>query len=345
MVAIKLTNYLQLNKLLYAHQYGFQRGFSTEQNLIHVTNFIGNALNNGNYCIGIFLDLRKAFDTVSHSILLTKLSKLGVNGTALKWFRCYLSQRSQRVEVNGCLSKSALIDCGVFQGSILGPLLFLCYINDLHHSTELATFLFADDTSCLAENKNLETLIAHVNSELQKLALWFKANKMAVNVNKTNYIIFHTRGKKIDPNHPDVVFNSNEPGVSHSDPSLINKLERIHDNHAVDKMRSFKLLGVFLDEHLSFSNHITHVCAKLSRSNFCLRRVANFAPLNILNPFAPTRRKTVTHFRRFFTVLEYSPIGVKFPPITAPRTLYTVKKKNLENFKNFFSYESLNVPN
>jgi hypothetical protein len=84
MVAIKLTNFLQLNKLLYIHQYGFQHGLSTEQNLINVTNFIGNALNNGNYCIGVFLDLRKAFDTWSHNILLTKLSKLGINGTALQ---------------------------------------------------------------------------------------------------------------------------------------------------------------------------------------------------------------------------------------------------------------------
>ncbi len=87
MVAIKLTNYLQLNKLLYEHQYGFQRGLSTEHNLIQVTNFIGNALNNGNFCIGVFLDLRKAFDTCSHKILLSKLNKLGINGTALDWFR------------------------------------------------------------------------------------------------------------------------------------------------------------------------------------------------------------------------------------------------------------------
>jgi hypothetical protein len=103
-----------------------------------------------------------------------------------------------------------------------------------------------------------------------------------VNVNKTNYIIFHKRGKKIDPNCPDVVLNSNEIEAPFTDPSLINKLERIHDNHVVEKMRSFKLLGIFLDEHLSFSKHITHVYAKLSRSNLGLRRVANFAPPNIL---------------------------------------------------------------
>jgi hypothetical protein len=124
MVVIKLTNFLQLNKLLYKHQYGFQRGLSTEQNLISVTNFKGNALNNGNYCIGVFLDLRKAFDTCSHNILLTKLSKLGVNGIALQWFHSYLTGRHQKVDVNGCISSSAPIDCGIFQSSILVPCYF-----------------------------------------------------------------------------------------------------------------------------------------------------------------------------------------------------------------------------
>jgi hypothetical protein len=82
------------------------------------------------------------------------------------------------------------VDCGVFQGSILGPFLFFCYINDIYKATEPATFLFANDTSCLDEHKNLHTLIACVNTELQNLAVWFKANQMAVNVNNTNYIIF-----------------------------------------------------------------------------------------------------------------------------------------------------------
>jgi hypothetical protein len=105
----------------------------------------------------------------------------------------------------------------------------LCYINDIYTATDLATFLFADDTSCLAEHKNLNTLINYVNTELQKLAVWFKANKMAVNVSKTNYIIFRTRGKIVNADIPDVVFNSNDPDLPNQCPQAIYKLNRIHD--------------------------------------------------------------------------------------------------------------------
>jgi hypothetical protein len=282
MVAVRLTNHLQLNKLLHKHQFGFQRNLSTEHNLTHVINFIGSALNKGNYCIGIFLDLRKAFDTVSHSILLKKLQKLGVSGTALNWFACYLNARTQRVDVNSHMSDLLNITCGVFQGSILGPILFLCYINDIFNATDLATFLFADDTSCMAESNNLPDLVNYVNRELNKLAVWFKANKLAVNVCKTNYMIFHAKGKKVELNGLEILFNSNDPNATPPDPNLICALERIHDNNPNEKLRSFKLLGVFLDEHLSLSKHITHICSKLSRANFILRRVNNLLPQKCL---------------------------------------------------------------
>jgi hypothetical protein len=177
------------------------------------------------------------------------------------------------------ISSSAPIDCGVFHSSILGPLLFLCYIYDIYRSTELATFLFADDTTCLAEHKNLDTLINYVKRELQKLATWFKANKMAVNVSKTNYTIFQTCGKNININTPSLIFNSNDPGDPLPNPQLIQTLERIHDNNADPKLRSFKLLGVYFDEYLTFNKHISHVSAKLTRANFCLRRIANFVSI------------------------------------------------------------------
>ena len=141
MVQINLTNHIELYDLLYKHQYGFLRGKSTEQNLLHVINFISNTINSGNYCIGVFLDLKKAFDVCSHSILLKKFKKIGIEGTALDWFTSYLNNRKQRVDINGHLSHEKFINISVLQGSILGPTLFLCYINDLFTVTKLATFL------------------------------------------------------------------------------------------------------------------------------------------------------------------------------------------------------------
>jgi hypothetical protein len=186
-VSISLINHLELNHLLYEHQYGFQRNKSTEQNLMQLVNFVSTALNEGKFCIGIFLDLKKAFDVVSHEILLKKLAKMDVSGTALKWFRSYLSGRSQKVDINGNLSSLLEITISVLQGSILGPILFLCFINDLWTATTLFSILFADDTSGLASNANLPELINYANVELKKIANWFRMNKMAINTSKTKF--------------------------------------------------------------------------------------------------------------------------------------------------------------
>ena len=281
MVSINLINHLQLNNLLNKHQYGFQRGRSTEHNLLHVVNFITNALNNGNYCIGIFLDLKKAFDVCSHSILLKKLKKFGIEGTALNWFSSYLSNRKQKVDINSNLSSEKLVNISVLQGSILGPTLFLCYINDLFTATELTTFLFADDTSGLAEGKNLKDLITFINVELQKLANWFRSNKMAVNIPKTKYIIFRTKGKKIDITNTPIIFNNNDIGVF-QDPANVFELERVFLDNVCKDHQTYKLLGVHFDEFLNFDKHSNYICAKLSRAIFCIKRASNKLSLRAL---------------------------------------------------------------
>jgi hypothetical protein len=275
-VAEKLVFHLKTNDLLYQHQYGFIAKKSTEHNLMHIVNFITSALNDGMYCIGVFLDLKKAFDVCSHSILLAKLNKMGIQGTALDWFKNYLSGRSQKVEINGILSDPLELDISVIQGSILGPILFLCYINDFWLVTTLFSILFADDTTCLGKGKNLRELIIYVNSELQKISNWFRANKMAVNAAKTKYIVFRTRGKPINPLDCTLVFNNNEIGVQ-NDPDLIYPIERIYND---GETKSFKLLGVLFDEYLCFDEHITHLCNKISKSIFCINRVKNFVDLN-----------------------------------------------------------------
>ena len=281
MVSLKLTNHLEINKLIHHHQYGFQAKKSTEQHLIHVTNFIGQALNNGEFCVGIFLDFKKAFDTVSHSILLKKLKKFGIDDISLKWFASYLNNRKQCVDVNGNISSSKNIDISVLQGSILGPILFLCFINDLPNCTILSSFLFADDTAVLASHKNIPELVNIVNSELQKITNWLRTNRMAINVSKTKFILFRTRGKKIDPLQLKIFLNTNEIGKP-EDPSLIFPLERVHTDHANPEMRTYKLLGIHFDEYLSFDQHVSFLCAKLAKMLFCIKRAVNYLTENSL---------------------------------------------------------------
>jgi hypothetical protein len=275
-VQIKLVDHLTSNNLLYKHQYGFLKGKSTEHNLLHVTNKITEALNSGKYCIGLFLDLKKAFDVCSHEILLKKLEKgFGIKNTALLWFKNYLSNRTQIVDINGNLSQPCNIDISVLQGSILGPILFLCYINDLPNVTDLDMFLFADDASGLKASNNLSDLIDQCNIEIQKLANWFRANKMSVNTSKTKFIIFHTRGKRVDLQNKTLVFNNNEIGKNVNE-LLITPLERICNSNVDPQKRAFKLLGVYLDENLSFNYHVNHLCSKLSKSLFFLNRAKNY---------------------------------------------------------------------
>ena len=166
------------------------------------------------------------------------------------------------------------------QGSILGPILFLCFINDLHLATSLLTLLFADDTVCLDSDTDLPSLIDRVNLEIQKLANWFRANRMAVNVGKTKYIIFRPRGVKIDIDLDKnwIVYNSNEIGCT-EDPVNIFKLGRIHNENMDKKERTYKFLGILIDEYLSFDAHCDALCTKLARSNLIISRVKNFLPL------------------------------------------------------------------
>jgi hypothetical protein len=275
LVAIQLTNHLELNGLLYEHQYGFQRNKSTEHNLTHLTNYIYNALNDNKYCIGLFLDLKKAFDVCSHSILLKKLKKYGITGITHKWFTSYLKDRKQKVDVNGAYSSTKTINISVIQGSILGPILFLIYINDLYSASTLLKLMFADDTACVASDNNIDNLVSHVNSELRGIARWFRANKMAVNVGKTKFIIFHTRGKHFDQSIQ-LTYDDNEPNMYN--PDLIHPIERFHSNHPIITNRAYKILGVYLDENLTFDCHTNFILTKLNRSLYCINKVKNILP-------------------------------------------------------------------
>ena len=270
-VTKNLYHFLSSNNLIYKYQFGFQSGNSSVHALLHVINFISDAFNKGEFAIGVFLDFQKAFDLVDHNILLMKLEKLGVRGVALNWFKNYLKDRKQFVMVNGVLSSfSKLINISVLQGSILGPLLFLCFINDFHKSNNLFNIHFADDTSCLVKGNNIVELSNIVNSEIQKIGVWLRSNKLSINSSKTKVIIFHPKGKTVE--NVNFVFNNNEPGKPEKQ-ELISPLERI-TNHS-KPYPAYKLLGVYLDENLNFNYQTNITLKKISRSLFSLRQAKN----------------------------------------------------------------------
>ena len=215
----------------------------------------------GNFCIGLFMDLSKAFDTIDHRILLNKLEHYGVRGIALQWFGSYLHQRTQYVMVNGVKSSIQCNNCGVPQGSVLGPLLFLIYINDIVNSSNLFRFsLFADDTVATLSGKNLQTLVSSVNREISNVSLWFKVNKLSLNHSKTNYIIFRTRKRRVPTNLPEIFI----------------------DDVTINKVDNVKFLGVTINEYLDWGTHISVISKSVARSVGILSKLKFILPSNIL---------------------------------------------------------------
>ena len=182
--------------ILHPSQFGFCEKHSTLHALIGMTETIKETIDNSMFGCGVFIDLQKAFDTVNHSILLKKLEHYGIRGVELDWFSSYLSNRKQYVSVNGATSDYLDITCGVPQGSALGTLLFLIYINDLPSISKVLSFyLFADDTNIYFSSHDLFSLQKIINRELKKVKKWLDANQLGLNVEKTNFVIFHSPKK------------------------------------------------------------------------------------------------------------------------------------------------------
>ena len=181
----RLYNLLELHNVLYSMQFGFRASHSINHALISMKEKIKESLDNRRFGCGIFLDLQKAFHTINHEILLDKLEHYGIRGPALNWFRSYLSDRKQYVSVNGFNSNLLSVTCGVPQGSVLGPLLFLIFINDLPNSSpKFCFYLFADDTNIHFEADKISELEKVVNKELGNVKQWLDANRLSLNIEK-----------------------------------------------------------------------------------------------------------------------------------------------------------------
>ena len=221
-----------------------EKNHPTEHALIELVDQIRLAMGSNQMTCGIFIDLSKAFDTVDHQILIHKLEHYGIRGNALELFKSYLNNRKQYVQIDNCKSKTRPISCGVPQGSVLGPLLFLLFINDLPKCCPNGkTRLFADDTTIVFHNNNINDIISTGKLVMTQLTNWFKANKLTLNADKSSFTIFRS-SRKIIPNLPD----------------QINFLDQ-----QINRTQHIKFLGIILDENLTWNNHINEICSKLKR--------------------------------------------------------------------------------
>ena len=208
-----LLRFLNNHNILSDNQYGFRKHHSTASAyaLTCLYDKISSAIDNKECTVGIFIDLSKAFDTVDHNILISKLEHYGVRGTSLRGFESYLSNRQQYVEFNGVSSESCEIKCGVPQGSILGPLLFLLCINDLCNVSKVVDLiLFADDTNIIFSHKDFDLLPGILNSEMLKLTQWCRANKLSINFKKSNFMVYGIIYKVSFDAHTGVLFKEQE---------------------------------------------------------------------------------------------------------------------------------------
>ena len=219
-------------------------------------NKVANAVDCQKYLAGIFLDLSKAFDTLNHEILLSKLEAYGITGSAHQWITNYFCNGIQFVQIGNSKSDSLRQICGVPQGSILGPLFFILYINDLPACCNALEFiLFADDTSIFFEHNDLDVLTSHLNVQLNNVSTWLKANKLSINVKKTKLMIFRPRQKTVPITRQIVL-----------------------DNNALEQVDNTKFLGVYIDQHLEWKTHVNFIAAKISKSVGLLYKAKYYLP-------------------------------------------------------------------
>ena len=252
----RVLEFFDQNNTLFENQYGFRPGRSCEHALLNAQNSILQSLNKKQISVLLLLDYSKAFDVLDHNTLLHKLEHYGIRGIVKEWFKSYLSDREQFVSINGTTSEKKPIIYGVPQGSILGPLLFVIYINDLPGICNLAKFiLYADDANIIITGESFEIISSQVNQLTRNLVKWVGTNGLALNVKKTCYMIFTRRKVSLD------------------------SLNITIDNTVIERKTTARFLGVIVDDKLSWSEHIKAVKTKMARYLGIMYKLKRLIPI------------------------------------------------------------------
>ena len=309
-VNMQLMPFLLANKMLSNSQHGFTTKKSTDSALNEFVDGIVSALDQSQVALGLFVDFTKAFDCVDHSILLNKLEKYGVRGIAHGWFKSYLANRLQQVKIKNVLSSLSTVSCGVPQGSILGPTLFIIYINDmlnyLKHPLCL-TVAYADDTNILIRSNNLTEAENCAMLMYRKMMLWVQKNKLCINKEKTTCIVFKTSRSKIKTNN-----------------SIM-----LDDTMDITYSNNSKLLGLRIDCSLKWSSHVHDICTKLSKTCFALAIASKQCSLSILRQL---------YFASFHSTIKYA--IVHWGLATEAHSVFVLQKRAIRIMAKLTSTES-----
>ena len=302
LINIRLETYLEANNILNHSQHGFRRKRSTTSAIMELNDFVLEAFDRKEFTIGLFLDFKKAFDCVDHNILIKKLRHYGISDTPLKLFESYLSNRKQYTHYMNTNSLPKVLTHSVPQGSILGPILFNIYINDINKCVKsLKAILFADDSCFLKSDKSTESLIKQINNELKNINSWLTSNKLTLNILKSHYIIFKrklTLPLTLEP----IIINTK----------------------TLNKVSETKFLGITIQDNLKWHKHINIIANKVNKYSSIIYQIRDLLDKNCLK---------LIYNSLVYSILTYVNIIWGNSPITAMKPLVTAQKKIIRTIK------------